>query len=84
MKKLFLIGAVAALAACSAQPETGYTVNVTATGDLAQLPNDTLVFTGGTRQNPVKDTVVLVNGKCTIKSCIQQGILYLQRPRRSA
>ena len=67
MKKLFLIGAVAALAACSAQPETGYTVNVTATGDLAQLPNDTLVFTGGTRQNPVKDTVVLVNGKCTIK-----------------
>ena len=67
MKKLFLIGAVAALAACSAQPETGYTVNVTATGDLTQLPNDTLVFVGGTRQNPVKDTVVLVNGKCSIK-----------------
>ena len=67
MKKLFLIGAVAALAACSAQPETGYTVNVTANGDLAQLPNDTLVFVGGTRQNPVRDTAVLVNGKCTIK-----------------
>ena len=67
MKKLFLIAAVAGLAACSAQPETGYTVNVTANGDLAQLPNDTLVFTGGTRKAPVVDTVVLVNGKCTIK-----------------
>jgi len=67
MKKLFLIAAVAGLAACSAQPETGYTVNVTANGDLAQLPNDTLIFTGGTRKTPVVDTVVLVNGKCTIK-----------------
>ena len=67
MKKLFLIGAVAALAACSAQPETGYTVNVAVTGDLAQLPNDTLIFTGGTKKAPVADTVVLVNGKATIK-----------------
>ena len=67
MKKLFLIGAAALIAACSAQPETGYTVNVTANGDLSQLSNDTLVLTGGTRQNPVKDTVVMVNGKCTIK-----------------
>ena len=67
MKKLLLIGAAALMAACSAQPETGYTVNVTATGDLTQLSNDTLVFVGGTRQTPVKDTVVLVNGKCTIK-----------------
>ena len=67
MKKLFLIGAVAALAACSAQPETGYTVNVSVTGDLAQLPNDTLIFTGGTKKAPVADTVVLVNGKATIK-----------------
>lgn len=67
MKKLFLIAAVASLAACSAQQETGYTVNVTANGDLTQLPNDTLIFTGGTRKTPTVDTVVLVNGKCTIK-----------------
>ncbi|MBQ7773844.1 MAG: AhpC/TSA family protein [Bacteroidales bacterium] len=67
MKKLFLIAAVAGLAACTAQPETGYTVNVTATGDLAQLPTDTLIFTGGTRKSPVVDTLVLVEGKCTIK-----------------
>ena len=68
MKKLFLIGAIAILmAACSSQPESGYTVNVTVTGDLAQLPNDTLIFKGGTDKNPFIDTAVLVNGKCTIK-----------------
>ena len=67
MKKLFLIGTIALLAACSAQPETGYTINVTANGDLSKLPNDTLVLAGGTDKNPVRDTVVLVNGKCTIK-----------------
>ena len=67
MKKLFLIGAVAALAACSAQPETGYTVNVSATGDLTQLPNDTLILTGGTKKAPVTDTIVLTNGKAVIK-----------------
>ena len=67
MKKLFLIGAIALLASCSAQPETGYTINVTANGDLSKLPNDTLVLVGGTDKNPVRDTVVLVNGKCTIK-----------------
>lgn len=67
MKRLFLIAAVAGLASCSAQQETGYRVNVTANGDLAQLPNDTLIFTGGTRKSPVSDTVVLVGGKCTIK-----------------
>ena len=67
MKKLFLIGAIALLASCSAQPETGYTINVTANGDLSKLPNDTLVLAGGTDKNPVRDTVVLVNGKCTIK-----------------
>ena len=55
------------MAACSSQPESGYTVNVTVTGDLAQLPNDTLVLTGGTRKAPVADTVVLVNGKATFK-----------------
>ena len=67
MKKLLLIGAAALMAACSSQPESGYTVNVTVTGDLAQLPNDTLVLTGGTRKAPVADTVVLVNGKATFK-----------------
>ena len=46
------------MAACSSQPESGYTVNVTVTGDLAQLPNDTLVLAGGTRKAPVADTVV--------------------------
>ena len=44
MKKLLLIGAAALVAACSSQPESGYPVNVTVTGDLAQLPNDTLIF----------------------------------------
>ena len=67
MKKLLLIGAAALMAACSSQPESGYTVNVTVTGDLAQLPNDTLVLAGGTRKAPVADTVVLVNGKATFK-----------------
>ena len=67
MKKLLLIGAAAIIAACSSQPEAGYTVNVTVTGDLAQLPNDTLVLTGGTRKAPVADTAVLVNGKATFK-----------------
>ncbi len=67
MKKLFLIGAAALVAACSAQPETGYTVNVTVNGDLSQLPNDTLIFAGGTKKAPVADTLVLVDGKCTIK-----------------
>jgi thiol-disulfide isomerase/thioredoxin len=68
MKKLFLICTIAALlAACSSQPESGYTVNVNVTGDLAQLPNDTLIFKGGTDKHPVIDTAVLVNGKCTIK-----------------
>ena len=66
MKKLVLIAAAALMAACS-QPETGYTVNVTVSGDLTQLPNDTLVLAGGTRKAPVADTAVLVNGKCTIK-----------------
>ena len=67
MKRLFLICAAALLAACSAQPETGYTVNITATGDLAQLPNDTLILKGGTDKYPFIDTAVLVNGKCTFK-----------------
>ena len=67
MKKLLLIGAAAIIAACSSQPETGYTVNVSVTGDLAQLPNDTLVLAGGTRKAPVADTVVLVDGKATFK-----------------
>ena len=66
MKKLVLIAAAALMAACS-QPETGYTVNVTVSGDLTQLPNDTLILAGGTRKAPVADTAVLVNGKCTIK-----------------
>ena len=76
MKKLFLIGAVAALAACSAQPETGYTVNVAVTGDLAQLPNDTLIFNGGTKKAPVVDTVVLVNGKAEIKGELDTPTYY--------
>ena len=76
MKKLFLIGAVAALAACSAQPETGYTVNVDVTGDLAQLPNDTLIFNGGTKKAPVVDTVVLVNGKAEIKGELETPTYY--------
>ena len=67
MKKLFLIGAVALLASCAGEPETGYTVNVNVTGDLTKLPSDTLVFAGGTKATPVSDTVVLVNGKATIK-----------------
>ena len=67
MKKLFLIGAAALVAACSAQPETGYTVNVTVNGDLSQLPNDTLIFAGGTKKDPMSDTVVLVEGKAVIK-----------------
>ena len=76
MKKLFLIGAVAALASCSAQPETGYTVNVAVSGDLAQLPNDTLIFNGGTKKAPVADTVVLVNGKATLKGELQTPTYY--------
>lgn len=76
MKKLFLIAAVAGLAACTAQPETGYTVTVTATGDLAQLPNDTLILTGGTKKAPVADTAVLVNGTCTIKGETQTPTYY--------
>lgn len=67
MKKLFLVGAVALLASCAGEPETGYTVNVNVTGDLTKLPSDTLVFAGGTKATPVSDTVVLVNGKATIK-----------------
>ncbi len=67
MKKLFLVAAVALFASCAGQPETGYTVNVNVTGDLTQLPSDTLVFAGGTKATPVADTVVLVNGKATIK-----------------
>ncbi len=67
MKKLFLVGAVALLASCASEPETGYTVNVNVTGDLTKLPSDTLVFAGGTKTTPVSDTVVLVNGKATIK-----------------
>ena len=67
MKKLFLIGAAALVAACSAQPETGYTVNVTVNGDLSQLLNDTIVFAGGTKAAPVADTLVLVDGKAVIK-----------------
>ncbi len=66
MKKILLIGAAALMAACS-QPESGYTVTVNVTGDLAQLPNDTLVLAGGTKKAPVADTVVLVNGKATFK-----------------
>ena len=76
MKKLFLIGAVAALAACSAQPETGYTVNVAVTGDLAQLPNDTLIMNGGTKGAPVVDTLVLVNGKATVKGELDTPAYY--------
>ena len=68
MKKLFLICAIAALVvACSSQQERGYTVNVNVTGDLAQLPNDTLILKGGTDKYPFIDTAVLVNGKCTFK-----------------
>ena len=66
MKKLVLIAAAALMAACS-QPETGYTVNVTVSGDLSKLPNDTLILSGGTRKAPVSDTAVLVNGKCSFK-----------------
>ena len=67
MKKLLLIGAAALMAACSSQPETGYNVNIAVSGDLAQLPNDTLIFNGGTKKAPFADTVVLVNGQATIK-----------------
>ena len=67
MTNLFLVGAVALLASCAGEPETGYTVNVNVTGDLTKLPSDTLVFAGGTKATPVSDTVVLVNGKATIK-----------------
>ncbi len=66
MKKLVLIAAAAFMAACS-QPDNGYTVNVTVSGDLTQLSNDTLIFTGGTMNTTVADTAVLVNGKCTFK-----------------
>lgn len=67
MKKLLLIGAAAIIAACSSQPETGYTVNVSFTGDPVQLPNDTLILAGGTRKAPVADTAVIVDGKATFK-----------------
>ena len=66
MKKLVLIAAAALMAACS-QPDNGYTVNVSVSGDLTQLPNDTLILTGGTRKSPSADTLVLVDGKCTFK-----------------
>ena len=66
MKKLVLIAAAAFMAACS-QPDNGYTVSVSVSGDLTQLPNDTLILTGGTRKSPVADTLVLADGKCTFK-----------------
>ena len=66
MKKLVLIAAAAFMAACS-QPDNGYTVSVSVTGDLTQLPNDTLILTGGTRKSPVADTAVLKGGKVTFK-----------------
>lgn len=67
MKKLFLIGVAALMAACSSQPETGYTVKVNVSGDLTKLASDTLVMTGGTRKATESDTVVLAGGKATFK-----------------
>lgn len=73
MKKLLFIAAAALMAACSSQPENGYTVNITANGDLTQLPNDTLVLVSGTRNNSVKDTLVLVEGKAVVKGEVKAG-----------
>lgn len=67
MKKLLFVAVAALMTACSAQPDGGYTVSVTVNGDLAQLPNDTIVMSSGTRKAPVVDTLVLVNGKAEVK-----------------
>ncbi len=65
MKKLILIGAVLGLFACnSSTQETGYTINVSLTGEPSEFKSDTLLLANRSEDEAIEQTAVLENGKC--------------------
>lgn len=76
MKKLLFILAAAVMAASCGSGD-GYTIKGTITGDSDKLVNGTAYLFNRDRENPVRDTADVVNGKFVFKGTVTTPELYM-------
>ena len=76
MKKLLFILAAAVMAA-SCGSGNGYTIKGTITGDSDKLVNGTAYLFNRDRENPIRDTADVVNGKFVFKGSVTTPESYL-------
>lgn len=65
MKKLLLLSALLVVAACSSP--SGYTIKGTVTGDESLTKSGEVYLVNRDKENPIRDTAALVDGKFTFK-----------------
>ncbi len=73
MKKLFLLAAIFAVVSCG--PKT-YKVEGTIIGDAPELTNGTIILSNTDRENPLRDTIDIVEGSFSFEKEVKHPEVY--------